>query len=492
MNNTTLKKLGRPRILAAIAGVILIALAWWQVLGAARGLAITTMTRDGVPLRFVAPDGQKDLPGVIVAHGFSGSRQLMLGYAYTLARAGYGVMLFDFAGNGANRTSPNLTGDSLQNDLAVARLALLDRPEIDSQAVALLGHSMGSGAVMQAAVIDPDLYRATVAVSPTGADVSPDRPRNIQFQAGTLETPFLRSAQQLLARAGGTNDDFAGGRARELVAVPFVEHISILFSRTSHQAALDWLNRSLALPPSTVTADNRIMWYGLHLAGWLILALALKPLLPAQPAPVTQPLRRPWSWLGLIVAPFAASGLLALLGQLGDIGRLGGIMIAGTLALWFLVFGLIWLGAGFRPPRPAGVDLVWGPALFALLWLAFGALGQLVWLNWLLIPERLLRWPFIAVAAVPWLLATGLLMEGASIWKRLGWWLAETVLVVAGLGLAVVLMPGLGFVILIIPVIPLVLAVMILAGSVFERPWSFALGNALFFGWLLAAVFPLV
>ena len=40
------------------------------------------------------------LPGG--AHGFSGSQQLMLAYGYTLAHAGYAVILLDFAGHGAN------------------------------------------------------------------------------------------------------------------------------------------------------------------------------------------------------------------------------------------------------------------------------------------------------------------------------------------------------------------------------------------------------
>lgn len=484
-------RIGWPRILAIVAGILLIVVAWWQVLGATRGLIIDNQTEDGVPLRFVAPEGGTELPGVVVAHGFSGSRQLMLGYAYTLARAGYGVMLLDFDGHGANGRPPDRERGSLQNNLAVATATLADQAAVDSKRIALLGHSMGSGAVMSAAVDDPARYLATVAVSPTGADVTPDRPRNIQFQAGSLEAPFRRNAEGLLAAAGGPSSDFAAGRARELVVVPNVEHISILFSRTSHQAALDWLNQAFSLPAATASTDSRIVWYSLHLVGWLLVAVAARPLLPSSPAADPRRLRQPWAWVGLIIAPLTAAGLLALAGRLIDIGQLGGILVAGAIALWFLLFGLIWLLVGFRVPRPMLADLGWGLALFALLWVAFGLMAQVVWLNWLLIPERLFRWPFLAAAAVPWLLATGLLMQGRSVWQRAGLWLAETIAILAGLGLAVVLVPGLGFVSLILPVIPLVLAIMMLAGSVVDRPWAFALGNALFFGWTLAAVFSL-
>ena len=63
--------------------------------------------------------------------------------------------------------------------------------------------------------------------------------------------------------------------------------------------------------------------------------------------------------------------------------------------------------------------------------------------------------------------------------------------IVAGLLLTVVVTPGLGFVTLLMPLIPVILTAMSLAGAAVDRPWSYALGNALFFGWLLVAVFPL-
>jgi hypothetical protein len=114
-----------------------------------------------------------------------------------------------------------------------------------------------------------------------------------------------------------------------------------------------------------------------------------------------------------------------------------------------------------------------------------------VWLPWWLIAERLARWPFFALAALPWLLAAGLAQQGASPLRRAGWWLLQSVVIVAGLALAVLVDPDIGFVMLLMPVIPAVLAVMSIAGAAFDRPWSYAIGNALFFGWLLVAIFPL-
>jgi len=48
---------------------------------------------------------------------------------------------------------------------------------------------MGSGAVMSTGIRNPDRFAATVAVSPTGAAVTPQVPRNPQ--AGSWEAGFV-------------------------------------------------------------------------------------------------------------------------------------------------------------------------------------------------------------------------------------------------------------------------------------------------------------
>lgn len=490
MGRIGVSRLSLPRLILAIVAVALIALCWRQVLAARRGLTSRSMQVDGMPMTFLAPTGATNAPGVLIAHGFSGSQQLMLGYGHVLAQAGYGVLLWDFAGHGSNGNPLDREGNALQADIDAAYAALLEQPEIDAGRVALLGHSMGSGAVMTAGIEDNGRYSAVVAISPTDAAVTPERPPNLLLQAGSLEPRFVANARDLLARAGGPNDDFDAGLARDFVLVPGVEHITILFSRTSHQAALDWFNRVFGRAMAVPYRDLRVIWYGLHLGAWLLLIVALAPLFPTADAQAgkSRPL---WRWLGLPLGALSASLSLALLGRFVDVASLGGLLVGGALGVWFLVMGGVWLALGFRPPAPTGRDLLYGLLLFGLLWLAFGAMAQLVWLPWLLIPERLLRWPFLAAAALPWLLATGLAVQRQSLLRRAGWWLLETTVLVAGLGLAVLLSPGLFFVLLLIPVMPVVLGVMFIAGAAVDRPWSFALGNALFFGWLIAAVFSL-
>jgi predicted dienelactone hydrolase len=98
-----IKKLGVGRISLFIVSLLFIAVAWWRVLDAPAGLEVRHLEQDGLPLRYVGPENGRNLPGVLIAHGFSASQQIMLAFAYELAHAGYGVMLWDFAGHATNR-----------------------------------------------------------------------------------------------------------------------------------------------------------------------------------------------------------------------------------------------------------------------------------------------------------------------------------------------------------------------------------------------------
>jgi dienelactone hydrolase len=154
----------RLRLGLAIIALVLIAFSWWGVLRVQTSLVIRHMERQQVPLLYIAPQNAQNIPGVLIAHGYAGSKQLMLGYAYTLAHAGYAVMLWDFDSHAAN-TRP-LGKNSLQQNLNVAYTVLVEQPEVDKSRLATLGHSMGSGAVMSAAINQVDRYAATIAVSP--------------------------------------------------------------------------------------------------------------------------------------------------------------------------------------------------------------------------------------------------------------------------------------------------------------------------------------
>jgi pimeloyl-ACP methyl ester carboxylesterase len=485
------QEINPARLAWIVLSIAAITISWWGYARLDDELRVRHFARDGVPLISVTPKDGQQIPGVIVAHGFAGSKQLMLGYGYTLAQAGYAAVLLDFAGHGANGQPMDTAGDALQRSLDAAYAALVELSQVDQARVALLGHSMGSGAVMEAGIEHPDRYQAVIAVSPTGAEVDESRPPNLLLQAGSLEGRFVENARGLLADAGGPSQDFANGRARAFEEIAFVEHITILFSASSQDLAIDWLNQTYGLSNPAGYRDPRMVWYALHAAGWLSLLLASRPLLPrTAEGDERRSLRR--QWLGLLLGALIATILLALFGLWLDLSGFLGLLVGGSLGIWLLIMGGIWLSVGFRPLAPTARNLLWGAGLFVILWLTLGLMAQFTWLQWFLIPARLLLWPLLALAALPWKLAAGFAQHGGSFWRRVGWWLGQSVILVGGLLVAAVFVPGMGILILIAPVLPLVLAAESIAGAAVDDPWAYGLGNALFFGWLIAALFPLV
>lgn len=486
-------KLGPTRIGIIVTSILLIAISWLMVLRARQGLAIRSLPHDDLPLLYIGPaEPAVDMPGVIIAHGFSGSKQLMQGFAFALAHAGYATISLDFTGHGTNQNPFDRAGVGLQSDLAEAYRVLLAQPGVDSRQVALLGHSMGSGAVMTAGIEEAERYAATIAVSPTDAAVTAVAPRNLFLLAGQLEPPFARNAEDLLQRAGGANNGFGTGAARSFQLIPLVEHISILFAPTAHDAALNWLNRSFGLNWTTDYIDSRMVWYLLQLGAWLLLATAVSPLVRFPKIEESAIRRPPWHWLALLLAPAVATAVLFLLNLFIPVVDVGGILIAGAVGIWLLTAGLVWLAAGYRPQRPTLKSIWWGLFIFAYLWLAFGLLAQVVWLPWLLVPARISRWLLLAPALLPLTLAAGYAQQGGTVGRRFAWWLGQSLVLSVGLLTAVFLVPGLFFLVLILPLLPIVIGLMAVVGGAVDEPWAVGLGNAMFFAWLLIALFPLV
>jgi hypothetical protein len=332
--------------------------------------------------------------------------------------------------------------------------------------------------------------------------VSETAPENLQLHAGSWEQRFVANARRLLEAAGGEDESpeaIEAGRARSLLIVPRVEHITILFSDTSQEAVGSWLNRVFGARESFGSyVDRRPLFFAVQFLGWMLAALALAPMIRslspqgAARGSAGMPAIRSRRWVfGMIGAPFVATGLLAGVSVLRPINEIGGMLVGGTLAVWFAAVGILWLVVGFRPALPRPRSLLLGVGLFAFLWAVVGLVGGQLAYRWLLIPFRLARWPIAALALLPWLLAAGFAQSGGGVRTRIGVYVGQTVAIVAALALAGTAIPGLFIVVLLVPALPLVFAAMALAGGVVDDPWAYAVGNALFFAWLLVALFPL-
>ncbi|HEY9847623.1 MAG TPA: hypothetical protein V6D03_15680, partial [Candidatus Caenarcaniphilales bacterium] len=275
-----------------------------------------------------------------------------------------------------------------------------------------------------------------------------------------------------------------------LIIVPNAEHITILFRDGSQQAVLQWLNATFNQAPTSNYVDRRMIGYGFHLLAWLgvlgSLTVAFKP-----STIQTTKLGSARSWSGLFLAPLVAGASLMLMSRSMEIQNLAGLLVGGALGLWFLFTGLVWLVLLGRLPRPTRQGIGMGLVLFGLLWMAFGAMAQVSWLQWWLIPARLKVWPFLSLACLPWFLASGMVQQGVGLGRRIAWWLGQTTAIVGGLLLLLYLLPQLSFIFLLLPLFPLLIAIFSFTAAQVDEVWSYALGTSLFFGWMLAAAFPL-
>jgi pimeloyl-ACP methyl ester carboxylesterase len=473
-----------------IVASILILLSWWSLLQVNDGLISRGLERDGIPMQFIVPQQATSRPGVLIAHGFAGSKQLMLGYAYTLAHNGYGVLLWDQPGHGANAQRFDRRG--LPKGLDVALSVLKEQPEIDPQQLAIMGHSMGSGVAMGAGIERPDEIDAVVAISPIGAAVTPKLPKNLSLQAGQWEPPLLENAKRLLKQAGGENLDLAAGRGRSLTIIPGVEHATILFNDTSHQSALTWLNQTFGRTEQSPYRDRRMGWYGLQLLGWLLAIGTVLPKVAEKNRPLLMAPRALRSWGGLTLSPLVAVAVLKVMSWNSEVGNWGGLLVGGAVGFWFFIAGLFWLAVIAKVPRPGVADLRLGLLSFALLWVGLGVAAQGVWLPWFLNVPRLLLWFPIAIGCVPWFLAAGIAQQNAKPLAQVGWWLGQSMTVILGLILTIVLLPSLGFMVLLLPVFLILFGLFTFLCSQLKSPWAFAIGSAPIFSWLIVTPFPLV
>lgn len=362
--------MARGRILRWIAAAVAVAaigIALWRLEGAAGGIALRDIRIGPHPAILAEPAGGA-APTVVVAHGFAGSRELMLPFVTTLSRAGYRVVAFDFPGHGRN---PLPLRGGLSDDAAASATLIAALSEVVAFAraapgdgrVALVAHSMGSDIAIRYAMTDPAIA-ATVALSTFAPAVEPGNPRNLLAVTGALEPALLRdealrlasqAAPEGAAREGVTYGAFADGTARRAVFARTVEHIGVLYATESLAETLAWLDAAFGRAPrgGPPFLDTRGPAIGLLFAGVLLLAWPLASLLPrvAQPPPKR---RVGWRVAGIGLLAAGVTPLLLILLPTDWLP----LLLADYLVVHLAVFGAIvgvaarlWLPATRGVPR---------------------------------------------------------------------------------------------------------------------------------------------
>lgn len=156
----------------ALALVVALGARWLVHLALLRGLAAPRLAHDITPadldlpretaqeIRLPGPGGKSLFawlvmpatpgphPAVLVMHGWGANASMMLQIASPLHAAGYAVLFVDARCHGQSDDDRFTSMPRFAEDIAAGLAYLRTRPEIAPDAIALLGHSVGAGAVL--------------------------------------------------------------------------------------------------------------------------------------------------------------------------------------------------------------------------------------------------------------------------------------------------------------------------------------------------------
>ncbi len=89
-------------------------------------------------------------PGILLCHGFASCKEEFMALPHNLCRQGWSVLTFDFSGHGES-TGPRgyVSEKGHLKDTLRAYQTLIDRPEVDIDNTFVMGHSLGTSAVLR-------------------------------------------------------------------------------------------------------------------------------------------------------------------------------------------------------------------------------------------------------------------------------------------------------------------------------------------------------
>ncbi|MEZ4836047.1 MAG: hypothetical protein R2873_29290 [Caldilineaceae bacterium] len=173
--------------------------------------------------------------------------------------------------------------------------------------------------------------------------------------------------------------------------------------------------------------------------------------------------------IGLIVSPLAGIGVVWLVEQATPAAQIGGILVAGAVAIWLAAAGIVWRATNgyafsLKTKHPLG-DVATAAALFVVLSLAFGVMSPHVWLPWWMIPQRLAVWPLLVVGVFPWFWVVGQVQEHGGVALRVLWWIAKSAVMVTAMIVLISVAPGMGILSLMAPLLPILFAILDFANA---------------------------
>jgi hypothetical protein len=485
----------RRHILIAILALAALGAGIWGLEVPRAGLEIRHAEVGQTPVTMMrTPEAEG--PVAVIAHGFAGSRQLMSAWQLSLAQAGFITVSFDFEGHGRNPVP--MSGDVNSLD-GTTRLLMEETARVTDFAVglpgaapqvALVGHSMASDIVVRQAIED-DRVAAVVGISLFSQAVTETEPENLLIVNGAWEAALRDEARRVMGELGAEEGETVGapgeGFARRAVAVPFVEHVGVLFAASGIDAAIGWLGESFGVTPAAGAVS---------IGPWIILALFGAVLLVRPLAQVMPEGSAPWhpgrgAFWALAIVPAVLTPLILSLFET----RFLPVLVADYLALHLALYGaLVLAGAAWAGGLPARRGVIAGLALAAYGILVFGGIMDRYVGSFFPHAGRVPVILAILPGAVLAMLGDAVLLEGtrAALWRRA----VARGAFLGSLGIAVALdFERLFFLIIILPVILLFyLSYGMMGRFVGRRTGSvvaMGLGLGIILGWALGVTFPM-
>ena len=216
----------------------------------------------GLLYRPKAATAQKPLPAIILVHGISSSKQSMSNIALELARRDFIALSIDVVGHGRSGGKLEATGDLSLGTLAAVRY-IEAQPYVDASSIALVGHSLGAGAI-RAAVTVRERINATVLIAGGFGEMVADQaygvlnstfPKNLLVAIGRQDILFDLSqvTKEWLPPVFGVSlevvpnrlyGDFYLGTARKLIT-PSTTHLLEPLDPNIVSETVIWLNKAL-------------------------------------------------------------------------------------------------------------------------------------------------------------------------------------------------------------------------------------------------------
>lgn len=400
-------------------------------------------------------------PAIVLLHGHTGDQVGMSGLALSLVRSGFAVLTLDLRGHGYNgRPFSEQAGVPEQFDLEIrAALDYLRRSDhVDGSRIALAGHSMGAGAVVEYASRDTGIDAAVMIAG--GREMSgPHRPPNAFFLYAENEMRGIpESANALASRIAGHSVDSGRvyGEIGEATGVRVhvvagANHGSIIRSDETVREIVAWLEATWGIERSVEPGfdDPRLLPSRVALGAFLVVLLGLGGLagrladrLESPAGPVEQRVIHllPIAVASLAVLPFFSLWFEGLLVGRSEADR--GVTFLAAVGIVLLV-GLALSGtlrerlSGVSSAGLRGSLLVGAAAVFA---------GYVLFAPWAvtlrglsLTPDRAVLALWIALALAPFTLAFHLLTAGGSPWRSAGVRILGRGIILAVLSLGILL-----------------------------------------------------